>query len=663
MPSHFTLRMQFGIHQDAADIEKQLLALVQQAPIDEIMLFFFAEELNNGHETLDEIKAWIDHSRSYRIALRETGVDVSLNPWHSVLHCDRGRSLKPEQPWQTMMDPSGLSCDAVVCPLDSGWRRYYESALQLFAQEDFRVIWIDDDIRYHNHEPLDWGGCFCPLHINEFNRRTGLQATREELVENCTAPGAPHAWRNIWLDMWEDTHLDMLSQWRQIIESGGSHMGLMSSLPEQHAAEGRRWANWWPAFSDQQILHRPHFWPYGEIKGSELPSAIAILDQNRTIQPLSVESNPEIENIPYGQWNKPYRQVAAQMSLAHVLGSHGLHISLYDFMGNHLGNAPDRPEFLTSWRPTLDWLADTFSGDYKSVGAGLPWSEDMGRLIHSSTPGQWQSLVCPSRGWANWLGAAGIAFSARPQLAINALAGPVTWSFPDADLKQWLAQGLLLDGTAAAILVERGFGDLIGITETKTISQQDILYSSEHCLDEKFGLREGAQISINSTDWTPYATRLTQGNIHKRAHYGSDLRDPKQQTVGHGLILFHNELGGRVATVPWNADNTVVMNVQRAAQLRKTLQFLDSANTYGCVDGGPWLIPQFLTNGSQWRGVIWNAGSDAVEKVSVEFPEGMPTPQSIVHVNARGDRMANVMVGDIVQLIEPMHQWEFIILR
>jgi hypothetical protein len=220
----------------------------------------------------------------------------------------------------------------------------------------------------------------------------------------------------------------------------------------------------------------------------------------------------------------------------------------------------------------------------------------------------------------------------------------------------------LLDGPAAAILAERGFGDLIGITETKTITQQDVLYSIEHCLDDKFGLRVGAQISINSTDWTPYATQLTQGVVHEQACLGSDLRDPKQRSVGHGLVLFSNKLGGRVATVPWSADTDVVMNVQRAVQLRKTLQFLDSSNAYGSVEGGAWLIPQFMTDGEQWRGVLWNAGGDEVETLNVQLPQGMPAPRSVIQVNARGDRIAAVMDGCSVQLSTPMHQWEFVVL-
>ena len=307
MPSHFTLRMQFGPHQDPAEVTRQLEKLVEEAPVDEIMFLFFAEDMNEGHDTLERIDAWIAQSRPYRQALAAKGVAISLNHWHSMLHSDRGRRFKPGQDWQPLVSPTGQTTSAQVCPLDPAWQAYYAESLRRYAAEGFRVIWVDDDIRYHNHQPLEWGGCFCPLHVAEFNRRAGTQATREEIVAACTAPGEPHPWRALWMDMWEETLLALIASWREIVEAGGARLGLMSSGFEAHAAEGRRWADWFRTFGGEQPpVHRPHFWGYGDMGGGGLPHCIALLDQNRMVQPAGTESGPEIENFPYGRWNKSF---------------------------------------------------------------------------------------------------------------------------------------------------------------------------------------------------------------------------------------------------------------------------------------------------------------------------------------------------------------------
>lgn len=100
MPSHFTLRMQFGPHQDSDEITEQLIQLVQEAPVDEIMFFYFGEEQNNGHESLERIQEWIGASRPYRQALKERGIAVSLHRPPPPGNAARPRSLAPASIWR-----------------------------------------------------------------------------------------------------------------------------------------------------------------------------------------------------------------------------------------------------------------------------------------------------------------------------------------------------------------------------------------------------------------------------------------------------------------------------------------------------------------------------------------------------------------------------------
>ena len=659
MPSHFTLRMQFGKHQDAGWIRDRLLELVKRAPIDEIMFFWFAEDMNDGHETLEEIAEWIEHSRPYRDALIEAGVTVSLNPWHTILHEDRDRPLKPGQNWQTLVDPAGRAALAQVCPLDPGWRAYYAEALGMYAKENFARIWIDDDFRFHNHIPLDWGGCFCPLHVAEFNRRAGTRATRDEIVRNVTAPGDPHPWRKLWLDMWDDTQVELVTGWREIVEAEGSKLGLMSSLVENHAAEGRRWARWWKAFGGDGVpVHRPHFWEYVQESSRELPLSIAKLDQNRMVQPDKVDSGPELEGWQNDRRHKSHRHAGAQLMLAHVLGSTHVNISYYDFLGNDPRDAPDRIAFMRDWRPVADWLADEFPMTLRSVGVGVPWSEDMSRTVHTDGSGRWQSLVCPTRAWALWLGAAGRAFTMRPSDAVNAIAGELAWTFGEDDLHAWLTRGLLLDGSAAQVLVERGFGQHLGVTASRMITQKDACFSIEHCTDAAFGMRLDARTSVNRSG---YAGRMFQGDLAEDTRVVSELRDPHGHTVGHGEVVFENDLGGRVAIVPWCVTHGFWMTNYRAAQLTKTLDWLDPSGAAGWVENPAWLIPQFLTDGRLWRGVVWNASSDEVNAFTVHFPAGMPPPENVVHIDAHATRRDVAYADGRVTLTEPLRQWEVVV--
>ncbi|GAA1360058.1 hypothetical protein [Streptomyces beijiangensis] len=650
MATRYVLRLQVDPADDPESVGDRLLALAHDSRADEICVFLFGMEFNDGHDSPQRIGAWLDATRPWRTRLRTAGVDVSLNPGHTVGHSDWGRTLTPDQPWQPMVDQYGRSAAAQVCPLDPGWRAYFASTLRRYADEDVCAVWIEDDIRLHNHRPLDWGGCFCPLHLDEFARRTGVLAERDELVAACTAPGEPHPWRGLWLDFWDETGRELLTSWREIL---GDRLGLMSSRTDQHAAEGRDWSAW----LDLAALHRPHFWGYSDGHGRDLPYAALQLDMQRREQPDRVISLPEIECWPYGQWNKSFRQTAAQMSLAHVLGCDGLAVSLYDFLGNHPDDEPGRAAFLARWRDTFDWLSELFPKSLRTTGIGLPWSEDTGRLARADGP-RWQSLVVPHGSWAGLLGAAGHAVTARGGAAVNALSGEAAWAYPDEELRRWLTGGLLLDGVAARILFERGYGPLIGL-EGAAAGRGG--FAREVCTDPEFALRPGCRISADTESYD--AALMLHATPSPSVRVASTMVDQLGREQGPGLMLYGNDTGGRVAITPWPAHTPgqVLMNPQREAQLGAVLDWLSgSAQARAC--GHPWLVPQALTDGTVWRLVVWNASPDAVSEFSLRLPAGMPEPGAVVQVTADGERIAARWKDGRVVTERPLGQWEFVVL-
>ncbi|MEV6104587.1 hypothetical protein AB0M28_07690 [Streptomyces sp. NPDC051940] len=651
MTTRYVLRLQADPADDPGAVGERLLAMARAARAEEICVFLFGMEFNDGHDSLDGIRSWLDATRPWRTRLREAGVAVSLNPGHTVGHSDWGRSLKAGQTWQPMVDQHGTAAKAQVCPLDPGWRAYYAETLRLYAAEDVAAVWIEDDIRLHNHQPLDWGGCFCPLHLAAFTERTGVRTDRAGLVAACTAPGEPHAWRGLWLDFWDATQRELLASWREIL---GGRLGLMSSRTDSHAAEGRDWAAW----LSLPALHRPHFWGYSDAGGDQLPCAALQLDMQRAVQPPGLVSLPEIECWPYGQWNKSFRQTAAQMSLAHVLGCDGLAISLYDFLGNHPDDEPRRAAFLAGWRDTFDWLAETFPTSLRTTGIGLPWSQDTGRTARTAAPG-WRSLVVRHGDWAGLLGAAGHAVTARGGAAVNALAGEAAWACGDDELRDWLAGGLLLDAVAARILFERGYGPVIGLADA---SAGPCGFVREVCTDKEFALREGAMVSADVESYD--AARMLHAVPLPAARTVSVMHDQRGRERGPGVVLYGNDLGGRVAVTAWPAHTPgrVLMNVQREAQLSAVLDWL-SGGAHARVEGHPWLVPQALTDGTRWRLVVWNVSPDEAGEFTVRLPAGMPQPRAAVQVTARGERLElPVPAGGRVVPQRPLGQWEYVVL-
>ncbi|WP_328885177.1 hypothetical protein [Streptomyces sp. NBC_00316] len=653
------LRLQVDPADDPAEVTERMLRLVKDSRADEICVFFFGMEFNDGHERPAAIGSWLERTRGWRSALRAAGVAVSLNPGHTLGHDDWGRMRR--EPWQTMVDQHGTAAEVTVCPLDPAWRAYFAESLRRYAAEDIATVWIEDDIRLHNHAPLDWGGCFCPLHLAEFASRTGASPTRSELVAACSAPGEPHPWRGAWLDMLDDTATELMAQWRAVTDAHGIRLGLMSSRPESHAAEGRQWSRW----LDTVEVHRPHFWTYADTTGPELAASAALLDAQRAVQRPGLASYPEIECWPYGQWNKSFRQTGAQMALAQILGCEGLAVSLYDFLGNHPDDEPARAGFLTDWRPTLDWLADTFPTSLRTVGVDIPWSPQTARELRidangTAAGGRWQALEVPHREWAGWLGSIGHAVTSRGgESAVRALAGESCWAYDDVQIRDWLRGGLLLDGPAAEILHRRGFGDLIGVHGMRTPGPEGPVPAREICTDPEFALRVGARISADAVVNGHRA--LAVADPAPGARVASRLVDPRGADIGPGLVLYENELGGKAAVCPWPATPQVRMTPQRAAQLDAVLDWLGEGRN-ARVSGHPWLVPHVLTDGRRWRLVVWNAAPDDADRLDVQLPDGMPAPTTAVQVTARGERFPASYTDGTVTLSRPLGQWEFVVL-
>ena len=85
-----------------------------------------------------------------------------------------------------MVSPVGEVASATVCPLSKNWKKYFFEIYHYYATEiKPEILWIEDDFRMHNHEPLEYGGCFCKLHMDLFQKHLNEKISREEFVTMC----------------------------------------------------------------------------------------------------------------------------------------------------------------------------------------------------------------------------------------------------------------------------------------------------------------------------------------------------------------------------------------------------------------------------------------------------------------------------------------------
>ena len=329
--------------------EAELQALkryVREARIDDVAVFANVQELNTGHMTREEQDVYLRLMERVRDLLSGMGVTFSINHWHSVMHADLGKRMDPAMDFRPMVDVEGNEAALCVCPLCEKWQRHIAGLYARYAQLEPSILWVEDDFRLHNHAPLVWGGCFCEEHMRLYSERAGKALTREEFLRGVLRPGPPHPYRKIWLDVSRETMLSAARAIGQAVRqaSATTKVGLMSSVPHVHAAEGRDWHALLRALAaGLPPVDRIHLPGYQEqAPGAYLAGLNRVALLNRAFLPRETEVYPELENFPYSLFSKSRRFTRFQLLSALVLNLVRPQRQWHRLGGRVSGHAPGR---------------------------------------------------------------------------------------------------------------------------------------------------------------------------------------------------------------------------------------------------------------------------------------------------------------------------------
>lgn len=557
----------------ADDRIEELAQFCLSSRIEEVMFFFTAEELSLGHPTREMCEPWIDVACRLRDRLARDGVDLSLNPWTTTYHNPRGRRLFEGQTFTTMVGPNGVRSPVCACPLCENWQSYL---CDLFAEWCRRVkpvaLWVEDDWRLHNHgDELGFGGCFCELHMERFSTAVGQPVSREQLLNAVLAPGEPHPWRQIWLDLWRDTLLEPARRLRDAVRTASptTQLGLMSSDPDTHSIEGRDWLALQtvlgrvPAF-----LTRPHLPPYTEDHALHCPPAVT----RHTIANLAhpIEIYPELENSPRcGPYSKSRKYSIWECLHSVCYGAAGITINAYDMMGNGIALDPHFGEALAVAKDRLSSVVKLSVDDAQSHGVDVLFHPDIARRLHCPAPVPSRASFDPdanssaeisgmsllkedSTVWSRTFFTLGIAhrLTSVPETDGRpvAVSGQTVRCFTDAEIQKLLQGGLLLDGVAAEVLLERGFGRHIGIQSGRWRDLMDTAHAYEQIHEDDpavFGLARPRMSAARSAD------RLFDMTLADACDIRTSIHRADHGNVCPGLVVYNNSLGGTVAATAY----------------------------------------------------------------------------------------------------------------
>ena len=499
MPKKFLhcLRIQFYPNHYEDERIQDVVEYCVKYGFDNVMLFINAEEYNVGHMTIEEAKPWLKTMKKAKAALQEKGISVSLNPWIEIGHLDRCRPLKAGQNFTTMVDFDGNQCQMVACPLCENWKKYYLEFYRYIIKElEPDTVWVEDDFRLHNHGGLHYGGCFCDLHMQKYNERLGTKYTREEFTDRLFRKNPQKRVKKAWLDVSRECMASLAEDIGQAVaELGlGTKVGLMSSAHECHALEGRDWHRLHKGFAaGGPMINRLHMPCYDEISAKRYYVAFNRLPFHcRALLPKNTIIYPELENGSFSTFAKEARFLQFQLESAIPLCIEGMTYDIYDFVGNGTIPSFKYGEAVKEITPYLDGVT-ALNLRYDSLeGIILPIDEKTAYNRDKKITG-FHDFYPDESHFNAYLVSLGITSKVstkkRFKNKIVALGGGNVYNFTEKQLTDLFANNfVVVDGEAARILIDKGFGRFIGATAYETyISECNV-----HCYEE---VKDGIEIN------------------------------------------------------------------------------------------------------------------------------------------------------------------------
>ena len=554
---------------------EELMDFCLQSRTGEVMLFFTAEELTCGHPTTEELRPWFGVAKKLKDGLDKHGIALSLNPWTTTFHVARGRRLREGQDFTLMVGETGAVSPISACPLCENWQRYLCDLFALMAREiKPTAIWVEDDWRLHNHEAdMGFGGCFCELHMRRFSEVVGREVSREQLLEAVLAPDEPHPWRAKWMELWRQTMIEPAIRLRKAVRQANpsTRLALMSSNPDVHSIEGRDWHALQDALGfEPTFLTRPNLPPYTEAYAMQAVPAVTRLTLANLKRPIEIF--PELESSPRcGIYSKSVTYTLWECLNSPLYGADGITINHFDMMGNGTTLDPVFAAGLAGAKDRLDALACLNVDDNNAQGVKVLFHPDVAahRVCNDanfnpdngSAPDRrnGQNLAMLQNhtiAWAQTLYILGIAFGFTDNPAETAdtplfVGDQTIRAFDDEQIRRMLAGDVVLDAPTVEILLERGFGDMIGVEDAEWRKLDDTAFAYEYIPQKDktiHGIADPRMTASGCADELLAMTPANDGDVR------TWICKPDHTELFPGLLVHRNAFGGGVVSMAYPLD-------------------------------------------------------------------------------------------------------------
>ncbi len=486
-----------------------------------------------------------------KIKNRLAGYDIEIGWWcATTIRIGKGK-------FQSIIREEGSIAEEACCPLDTEYRETFSNYVATVV-DIAQPFWINFEDDFHLN-----GGCFCPLHLEEFAKRQNKDYSRKELQTIFRAK-IPESYQlqQLWGNLKRDSLAQLAASVREKIDQIAPETRLCLCQSGASERDGNFTEAVAKAFAGKT---RPAVRVFGSSYLSDDPLSIPQSIFNPLYQRQHLPSNFELihesDSFPHTRFFMSSSKLKTFMTAAFA---YGLDDSLL-YINQYLENPLEED----GYRKMYTQESTRFIALKKAVkGCSVGGCEIFRK------PGT-------SSNWVKITGRHGIPHTSKGG-KVKLVSGDIIEQMDEHEIKKLLKGSVFLDGHAALLLCKKGFSDLIG---AEISSREDTILPPFYegiCKPEKF-------TNINNRLMYNYAWAFNKGNRDSfyqikalaDSEVITEFLNSRNEPFYPALTRFENKLGGRIAIMAFNLNDSYVcsrsislFNYSKKELIRQIIEWL-----------------------------------------------------------------------------------------
>ncbi len=567
------------------------LRYCEEAGMRDVLLFTDAQYLSRNQLTPPEIERECSNLSRAAERFHKAGIRVGINS--SICQapsCADHRGILDYDFWTTNAD--GTSLHNLPCLLDPKIEAFIRNFYFQLAQTGADYIFMDDDLRYmYTGNGSMTIGCFCPLHLSNFAERTGIRRTREELVR---AVYSDPEVRRDWILFLRERLLELARLIHDSAKRGNSgvRIGMMTPCVNAFPLSGDLRGIAAALAGDDRPLVRPCIGPYSDANRMQNIPGLFHLEIIRHILGPDVDYAPEIENAPSGVMEKSAAVESFHITEGLLNRMTAPLVTTVGYTGDSPFDEPACLEMLRTKRPF--WEAVRRNAPESGSAKGLRFFAETDSVLSGRVRARCASdLYLPAFAVHEIFDTAGIPHTYEDS-PVAFLCGIHAASVPDSELEKLLGNGLIVDASAAEILVERGFSTDLGVDSMEPEPYH--VFGSEECLSPEFREYAGAFLPTRSVP----ADAIVRFHPSSGAEILTRFVDHDLHPTAPAVFRFRNRRSGRIAVLPYRISDlwsSGALHTLKCAKRQRMWRFLLEWMAPGLF---PLLPDEYSETACQW---------------------------------------------------------------